>query len=1044
MKRLSVLVCIFVATLTFFGTQIQPTKAATPKEELLATGQKVFTDFITEEQNKIADPRKNKSGFGGASDAQVAAFKTGAENLIKYVGQAGETFTQLMNSPATGTNSSDSAVLLGVYRAALLKAKEDINSLTKADRTITGVVGLPAEVNTIQTKLQQAIDAPIDTLNWEGKGDQSVAIANATAAERKQQAENELKNRCSLFNIEGCVSTVVRWLIKNTLLQIAGFLVWLTANMFNYAIQMGILDFKSWAPDTLYPIWIIVRQIISLIIVFVGLYLGFMYIIGREDRFQKYIPWVIIFGLFVNFSYPLTRTLIDISNMVSLNVYSSAVGNDALTANFTSRNTAGALIMNRLGLQGLIGSAVSEQTTSNFLSSTNSIPGSLIAVVFVFYAAYVFFVATAIIIMRTVSLVFITIVSPLLLVDSVLPLLGERAKQMRKIFFDQLIVGPVFMILLALTLKFLSVFSMQNNLGSMAVAAGDGKTVKEFFNILMMLIMLHFTLKATKSISGSIGQYATDALGKVGGFGLGVASGGAGLLARGSIGRLATKARDSSWVKNNQDSFIGRRAYDLSNSVAKSSFDLRNSSVVAKGAGMAGLSGGLMGVGMGSGTKTTFEEESNKRMARINARQERIKTRYERDVYKKDEKGNVVLDEKGMPVIEHKKGDLDQAGVEAKERYQANYGGSMFITSKQRAEMDDKAAEERSKNLMEEYKKLPKNQRAKKITELRAALERQMQTDKKMETTESRALAKTLQDLRNDKSEVDENVQSVFDEYKDMSRTEKVGKYNEIADEVGKHEEGSEWFETAEGQKLSRLKKMMETEQKEFKKKVEEATSTYQTLKDEKAKNEFLAKNLTKEVREQVMKDLHLTPTGDLLDKSGVSAQMAKGMEEVAKRASGEQNNTPSMSSQMAQGMEAAGRRMAEQQAQASQTTERSSPSFSMTSGPGVSFVDHLKKTRHITQQPEPATPDQNTPQVTTNVGGAYSAQGTVTPTKITFSSQMSSEQQARVLNSVQTAGVRAEPHTATDTVAPSATTKPAANKDSVNTIEDESAAAMV
>lgn len=423
-----------------------------------------------------------------------------------------------------------------------------------------------------------------------------------------------------------CVNSLIGWLIKNTLLEVAGFLVWVSANMLNYAIQIGILDFKSWAPDTLYPIWIIVRQIVSLFIVFAGLWLGFMYIVGKDEKFEKYIPWVVIFALFVNFSYPLARTAVDLSNIVSLNIYASAVGNDALQAEIGDEHTAGGLIMNSLGLQGLVMSATGDKkaTMSNvgIVGKIDGIPGALMAVVFVLYAAYIFFMVTALIVVRTAVLVFLIVASPLLLVDSVVPRLGDVAEKLRRIFVEQLAVGPVFMIMLALTLKFLDVFSS----GPMKSASAAGNsTVTTFFNILLMLIMLHIMITVTKKAAGSIGEAATSAMGKVGGFAtgaaLGVATGGAGLLARGSIGRGAAALRDSEWVRNNQHKGLGRHAYNMSNSVAKSSFDARNSSIVQTGAGRLGL-----GKGMGAGSDSNYEKALDAKIQDRKARYGRIKT----------------------------------------------------------------------------------------------------------------------------------------------------------------------------------------------------------------------------------------------------------------------------------------------------------------------------------------------------------------------------------------------------------------------------------
>jgi hypothetical protein len=599
MKKLGLIFVVFLSI--FFGTLAEKTYAAISSGELSTITEESkqairSTPGITNIGNKYPQyllqvdtiVREYSSNSANADDSYYAA----AAKINKALGQylAGQTGSSNYVVGVEMTARNNDATVSAFSAINNLYMMYDSN-----EKVRTGAI--------TQEEAQKRID--------------SRALTNAGLSRPIAAVNNPTPDKCSFvpLNFTACITDGVTWLIKSILLEIAGFLLWLSANMINYAIQVGILDFKSWAPDTLYPIWIVVRQIVSLFVVFAGLWLGLMYIIGKDETFEKYIPWVVIFALFVNFSYPLVRTAVDISNVVSLNIYASAVGNDALTG--TSNSNAGSLIMTRLGLGGLMLSATTDkvETTTSMVTKINSVPGALMAVVFVLYASYILFMITGIIIMRTIALVFLIIASPILFIDSVIPRLGDEAVKLRKIFFEQLTVGPVFMIMLALTLKFIGIFS------GVAKAGGGGthSTVVEFFNLAMMLIMLHIMLKITKETAGGIGQMATNAMGKVGGFAGGMAMGGAGLLARGTVGRLAAKARDSKWVTNNQDGMLGRHAYNMSNSVAKSSFDARNSSYVQTGAKKLGLS-------MGMGANTNYEKELDSKIQDRKERYARIKT----------------------------------------------------------------------------------------------------------------------------------------------------------------------------------------------------------------------------------------------------------------------------------------------------------------------------------------------------------------------------------------------------------------------------------
>ena len=458
---------------------------------------------------------------------------------------------------------------------------------------------------------QAQFETPDAVLGTGAAADSAAVISAATPPDTKPNFGNPVPKGCSLFGaspIVDCIDVGFSWLIKNTFLQIAGFLAWLSANMLNYAIQISILDFAEWSPTaSIYSVWVIIRQIVSLVVVFAGLYLGFMYIIGREDTFGKYIGWLVIFALFVNFSYPITRALVDVSNIVSLNIYSSAVGSEALGTNFKNAattsggNTAGSLIVSKLGLTDLFVSATTVtteggfnvKTGSGFVGQINTTPGALAAVAFALCAAFVLFMCTWLLVMRSAVLAFLIVASPLLLVDAVVPKLGDVAVKMRKMFFEQLIVAPVFMLMLALTLRFMDVFQT-------GPLANGGDSVKVFFNLLMMTIMLMIMLKVTKAAAGTAGEMATNAMGKVGGFGLGVATGGAGLLARGSVGLAAARMRDSDWLDKMKGSRTGRGLYGLTNSLAQSTFDAKNIGMVNRGMASAGM-------GMGQGSKRTYD-----------------------------------------------------------------------------------------------------------------------------------------------------------------------------------------------------------------------------------------------------------------------------------------------------------------------------------------------------------------------------------------------------------------------------------------------------
>ena len=745
MKRLGILACIVVASLSIFGGFLGSEKVFAGKYDI------ENSNLINEVTNIVTSSGSYTSIF---DDAQK-------KEALREVGLLSEL---AKNFKEDGYNN------LGAYQNGLLDTfrTQVLQPLRKS---------LPSSINTVPyslgetiTKLQAVITVDRTGLAESGYFETSGGGLTANTAENaKQEVQGRLDNDkkvpslCSLIpmRIGDCINEGITWLIKNTLLQIAGFLVWLTANMFNYAVQIGILEFSKWAPPALYPIWILIRQIVSLVIVFAVLYLGCLYMLGDENgKFEKMIPWLVMFALFVNFSYPLARTAIDISNIISLKIYASAVGNGALTMDSAvsfSSNNAGSLIMDKLGLQGLVTSATSDGSEAGgVLGEVKSVPGALLAVVFVGYTAYIFFMVTLLLIVRTVALVFIIVASPLLLVDSVIPLLGEQAKKLRQIFIDQLLVGPIFMIMFALTLKFLNIFNVKGGIGDLATGPSTGSSIVTFFNLIMMLIMLHIMITVTKSTSGKLGEMGSAMLGTVGGFGVGTAFAGAGLLARQTIGRGAAAVQNSSWVKNNKDTIRGRAISASAGAISNSSLNMMKSGVVAGAMKNLGMGTG-MGMGLGMGAQGGYVAAQKKRESYDREAREGMQMRHKES----------FTDAKG---VFHRKGEVDTKETEeAKRRFDENRGKSLFLTKEQKQVIKDRTTKDDDERAMKSYteeqnKLKTETERKNHFKQKEKELEEMLKTDPGMKNPKTQTLANLVAIIQKKNVEDDTIFQKELEE----------------------------------------------------------------------------------------------------------------------------------------------------------------------------------------------------------------------------------------------------------------------------------------
>lgn len=431
-----------------------------------------------------------------------------------------------------------------------------------------------------------------------------------------------------------CLDVGVTWFVKTFLLEFSGFLLWLAANMLNYAMLHGIFNFNTeFASQSIYPIWLIIRKAVALAMFFLVLAVGFMSVIGRSDDFKKALIFFIVFGLFVNFSYSATRDIADISNVISLKMYESALG-PVLFLKTDDPNTAGAKIVSALGLTKLVTSATAVKTdaSAGFDQQIASTPGALMAVAYVLYAAYFFFTAAFLIIMRAVLLMCIIVASPILLVDVVFPALGERASKLRKIFFSQLILAPVFTIMLTLTLRFLEIFKDKGvTANGVLTSAAAASSVTIFFNLIVMLAVLHIALKVTKSVAGEIGEFTTKWANRgaqLGG-GLALAGGaiGIGMVGRQTIGRGANAFARSETGRNLAKTWGGEKVLQTAENLGKRNYDLRNMSMVQGVAGAAKLKG------VGKGTQRSYAQLREERETTIKERAGQMTNIDDRDAF---------------------------------------------------------------------------------------------------------------------------------------------------------------------------------------------------------------------------------------------------------------------------------------------------------------------------------------------------------------------------------------------------------------------------
>ncbi len=296
-------------------------------------------------------------------------------------------------------------------------------------------------------------------------------------------------------NIIGIVGNAFLFLASQ-LLAISGTLLNLSLN-----ITTHIGDFYNSIP-ALNEVWLVVRNMSSIFIIFALLYSSIKVIVGAgsSSATKELIVKIVIAGVLINFSLFFTKVLIDGSNLVSLQFYraiapksagglstlSSAFNDGGLSDVFMSSFKIPKIYENKPVLKSIdVGLSIGIAT----------IAGTLMMVT----AAISILAASVAIMFRTAILIFIMAVSPIYFAAMIFPQLEDKAKKITEMFKAQLIFMPTYLFLMYVALKLISSpgFSAIFNQGSNGVpAAGEGAFGITFIGVVVQFIVASIFINA--------------------------------------------------------------------------------------------------------------------------------------------------------------------------------------------------------------------------------------------------------------------------------------------------------------------------------------------------------------------------------------------------------------------------------------------------------------------------------------------------------------------------------------------------------------------
>lgn len=353
-------------------------------------------------------------------------------------------------------------------------------------------------------------------------------------------------------------------------LQLASWILAISGFLLNFSMSVT-LNIKAFVEATpaIYTVWKAIRDISGMMIIFMLLFAAIKMILGQDAKLGELIKTIVVVGVLINFSFFVTGLGIDVSNVVSLQLYNAIAPANQLTginslnpSNVESTMRDGGIsdiFMQSLQIVKLYNVKTLQLNTNGVKNNGDIFSPALkiiligfVGIIIILTAAASFFLAALAFIVRFVILLFLLAFSPIWFASQAVPqLLGAYAKKWTDMYKNQLMFMPVYLLLMYFAM---SVMTDNKFFGS--AYAGDLTTSGAWYanfltiavNAVLVILMLNAPLVAALSMGAMIPKKLGESLGagniwkKIGLFSGGVAG-------RNTFGAAAGRINDSAFAR---------------------------------------------------------------------------------------------------------------------------------------------------------------------------------------------------------------------------------------------------------------------------------------------------------------------------------------------------------------------------------------------------------------------------------------------------------------------------------------------------------------
>jgi hypothetical protein len=373
-----------------------------------------------------------------------------------------------------------------------------------------------------------------------------------------------MAHAAGFLDIEGSLVSVATDLVAamvNLALGASAWVLSFAGMLLNFSMRLT-LNIKSFVDKTeaIYLVWRSIRDISGMFIIFTLLYAAVKMILGQDAKMGGLIKNIVISAILINFSFFIASIGIDVSNVVSLQLYKAITPQDqmvTLTSNSHRDGGISDIFMQSLkitriydpktGALSNIGKAAANDAA--FSPSMKIILIGIVGIMIMITATLSFALAAIAFIFRFVTLLFLLAFSPIWFAAMVVPGTAKYSKEFTDKYVAQLITLPVYLLLMYFAMSVLSSSNFQNMFAGNISGRDDwySNFMIIGINAVLVIFMLNAPLLAAVSLGG-MGKKLTGWAGNVGADKLWAGMGASAY--RGTLSRGASAISRSDTLKN--------------------------------------------------------------------------------------------------------------------------------------------------------------------------------------------------------------------------------------------------------------------------------------------------------------------------------------------------------------------------------------------------------------------------------------------------------------------------------------------------------------